>query len=121
MRGSQPGDAPRLDNGASSSHAAAVTRKVGLRELRKRLSEYVRQVRGGDVVLVTDRGQIVAELHPPGSSAAPADITSGLLELARRGSLTLGGPNHPGLYPRLPRLLAPGEFRRLLDEERGDR
>ncbi|MBI2467090.1 MAG: thiamine pyrophosphate-binding protein [Candidatus Rokubacteria bacterium] len=31
------------------------------------------------------------------------------------------GPNQPGPYPRLPRLLAPGEFQRLLDEERGDR
>ena len=38
---------------------------VGLRELKNRLSEYIRQVRSGEGVLVTDRGQVVAELAPP--------------------------------------------------------
>jgi prevent-host-death family protein len=41
-------------------------RTVGLRELQNRLSEYVREVRSGESVLVTDRGEVVAELIPPG-------------------------------------------------------
>lgn len=98
-----------------------MTRKVGLRELKNRLSQYVRRVRAGDVVLVTDRGEVVAELRPSGGAAAPPDVPPGLLELARRGLVTLGGPNHPGLYPPQPRILAPGELQRLLDEERADR
>ena len=43
---------------------------VGLRELKNRLSEYVRDVRSGEGILVTDRGQVVAELNPPGHAAA---------------------------------------------------
>lgn len=96
-------------------------KRVGLRELKNRLSEYVRHVRKGHVVLVTDRGEIVAELRPPGGLPVPHDVPPGLLEMARRGSVTLGGPNHPGLYPRLPRLVPPGTAQQLLDEERGER
>jgi len=38
-------------------------RAVGLRELKNRPSEYVRQVRKGEGVLVTDRGEVVASLR----------------------------------------------------------
>jgi len=33
--------------------------------LKRRLSEYVRQVRSGQGVLVTNHGEVVAELNPP--------------------------------------------------------
>jgi prevent-host-death family protein len=32
---------------------------VGLRELKNRLSEYIREVRSSEGVLVTDRGEVV--------------------------------------------------------------
>jgi antitoxin (DNA-binding transcriptional repressor) of toxin-antitoxin stability system len=96
-------------------------KRVGLRELKNRLSEYVRLVRRGEIVLVTDRGEVVAELRPPGGPQPAVGIPPGLLELAGRGLLTLGGPNHPGLYPRLSQLVHPGTAQQLLDEERGDR
>ena len=38
---------------------------VGIRELKNRLSEYIRLVRNGERVLVTDRGVIVAEIRQP--------------------------------------------------------
>ena len=38
-------------------------KEVGIRELKNRLSEYVRLVRSGEVVMVTDRGEVVAELR----------------------------------------------------------
>jgi len=40
-------------------------RQVGLRELKNHLSRYVRQVRAGHEIQVTDRGEMVAELLPP--------------------------------------------------------
>ena len=40
-------------------------KQVGLRELKNRLSEYVRLVRAGEHIQITDRGQVVAELIPP--------------------------------------------------------
>ena len=38
---------------------------VGVRELKNRLSEYLRLVRNGEEILVTDRGEVVAELPRP--------------------------------------------------------
>jgi antitoxin (DNA-binding transcriptional repressor) of toxin-antitoxin stability system len=40
-------------------------RVVGIKQLKAKLSEYLREVRRGEVFLVTDRDQVVAELRPP--------------------------------------------------------
>jgi len=96
-------------------------KSVGLRELKNRLSEYIREVRSGDGVLVTDRGEVVAELIPPGQGIDERGIPSGLVALARRGQLTLGTSNDAALYPKLPPLLKRHRAIALLDEERGAR
>jgi prevent-host-death family protein len=96
-------------------------KSVGLRELKNRLSEYVREVRSGEGVLVTDRGEVVAELIPPGQRSDEQGVPAGLVALARRGQVTLGAPNHPAAYPKLPRLLKRHRASELLNEERGDR
>jgi len=95
-------------------------KSVGLRELKNRLSEYVREVRGGEGVLVTDRGEVVAELIPPGQRGEERSLPSGLVTLARRGQVTLGASNEAALYPKFPSLLKRGRAIDLLDEERGD-
>ena len=94
---------------------------VGLRELKNRLSEYVREVRSGEGVLVTDRGEIVAELVPPGQATDGRGVPSGLAALAKSGRLTLGADNDAAAYPRLSRLLKRRRSAELLDEERGGR
>ena len=95
-------------------------RTVGLRELKNRLSEYVRLVRAGEHVQVTDRGHVVAELLPPGA-AGDGEQHPGLVALKRRGLLRLGAKNTADLYPVLRRSLKPGRAKRLLDAVRGDR
>jgi len=91
---------------------------VGIRELKNRLSEHLRLVRSGEEILVTDRGEVVAVLRPPGK--VPADTEHpGLLELAREGKARPGAQNDASLYPMLPAVVPEGEAGRLLDEERG--
>ncbi len=96
---------------------------VGVRDLKNKLSEYLRRVRLGESVLVTYRGGVVAELLPPGQGQGDPTMPAGLRALARRGLLTLGAPAGTDLYPALKR--EPNERRRsvaqLLDEERGTR
>jgi prevent-host-death family protein len=95
---------------------------VGVRELKNRLSEYLRQVRSGESVLVTDRGEVIAELSAPGRAAADASVPAGLLALARRGLITVGSPGDSSLYPALPRSKrGKHNAAQLLDEERGSR
>src|SRR5262245_30499803 len=97
-----------------------VSRTVGLRELKNRLSAYVRLVRQGERVSVTDRNQIVAELVPPGSRD-DRERHPGLVALERRGLLKPGIGNSPDLYPKRPRGRKPGGAQRPLDAVRGDR
>ena len=67
---------------------------VGIRELKNRLSEYLRMVRRGEVILVTDRGEAVAELHQP-VNAPEAAVYPELLRRARLGKVRLGGCCEP--------------------------
>jgi antitoxin (DNA-binding transcriptional repressor) of toxin-antitoxin stability system len=95
-------------------------RVVGLRELKNRLSEYIRQVRAGESVFITDRGAVVAEIRPPGR--LPEDLVDpGIASLAKRDLLVSSAKNDPQVYPLLPRALKHCSSRRLLDEERGRR
>ncbi|MCC7415594.1 MAG: type II toxin-antitoxin system prevent-host-death family antitoxin [Acidobacteria bacterium] len=94
---------------------------VGVRELKNRLSEYLRGVRAGEGVFVTDRGEVVAEIGPPGLAAGDASIPPGLVALAKRGLITLGSPGGATVYPPLPRRHRGHRAAPLLDEERGPR
>lgn len=96
-------------------------RTVGLRELKNRLSRYIRDVRSGHTVTVTDRGHVVAEIRPPGDVSPGTAIDPALARLVNRNLLILGAPNDPTLYPRLHRLLRHTTARQLLDADRGER
>jgi antitoxin (DNA-binding transcriptional repressor) of toxin-antitoxin stability system len=92
---------------------------VGVRELKNRLSEYLRLVKGGEEILVTDRGEVVAELRQPSPRVAlpyPA-----LLDAVRQGRARLGSPNRRDLYPALGAATPPGSAAMLLDQERDER
>ena len=66
---------------------------VGARELKTRLGGYLRRVRQGTTLVVTDRGEPVAELRPlPGGgsrdeAALAALEASGAVSRARKGAL----------------------------------
>ncbi len=93
---------------------------VGIRELKNHLSKYLREVRLGESVLVTDRGEVVAEFSPPTRGLVEATFPAGLLTLARRGLLTLGAPTDRDVYAPLPRShRGRRTAAQLLDEERG--
>jgi prevent-host-death family protein len=97
---------------------------VGIRELKNRLSAYVRKVEAGDVVLVTDRGRVVAELVPPGWQRPARDVHLRFLELARRDGLRLPATEvDPALFDQpLPRVDLGGRtVEDLIGLERGDR
>ena len=56
---------------------------VGARELKTRLGTYLQQVREGRTLVVTDRGEPVAELRPLPSDGS---LPSALLKLSMKGS-----------------------------------
>jgi antitoxin (DNA-binding transcriptional repressor) of toxin-antitoxin stability system len=97
---------------------------VGVRDLKTNLSAHLRDVARGDVILVTDRDRVVAELRPPGAAAetsmTPEEqarqrlVDRGLLKPAvAAGSLDWATP--------MPPLLKSGTSLELLDADREDR
>ncbi|MEO8511737.1 MAG: type II toxin-antitoxin system prevent-host-death family antitoxin [Chloroflexota bacterium] len=52
--------------------------KVGIRELKARLSEYIERAQAGEVIDVTSRGRRVAQIVPaPGSDNVERGLTEG--------------------------------------------
>ena len=93
---------------------------VGIKELKNRLSHYIRLVKRGQAVQVTDRGVVVAELRPPGEGAIDRSYPD-VEALLRLGDVTIGEPNRSHLYPRQKSSARPGTAQRMLGEERGER
>ena len=63
-------------------------RAVGVKELKNRLSEYLRLVSAGESVLVTDRDRVIAELVPPREHRSALLADAVLAEAIRQGWLT---------------------------------
>ena len=59
---------------------------VGARELKTRLGTYLQRVREGRTLVVTDRGQPVAELRPLRSDDS---VSPALIKLSASGAITL--------------------------------
>jgi prevent-host-death family protein len=63
-------------------------RKVGLKTLKNKLSEYVRAAAAGETIVITDRGRSVAEINPPRpkqESVIERGIREGWIRPAVRG------------------------------------
>jgi prevent-host-death family protein len=73
---------------------------VGTRELKNRLSHYLRRVReDGESVYVTDHGKVVAELRPVSQTRARKSDRQVLLDLIAKGDVSSGGGNFKKFQP----------------------
>lgn len=61
---------------------------VGLKTLKNKLSEFVRLAASGEVVLITDRNSVVAELGPVKSGRSESATDAVLIGLVRDGLLS---------------------------------
>jgi prevent-host-death family protein len=97
-------------------------RAAGIRDIKNRLSEYLRLVAEGETVLVTDRGRVVAQLAPPPAYGTPAiSEDRALARLAAAGKVRLPRTKIPspgeGAVAGVPHGL---EIGALLDEVRSE-
>ena len=62
---------------------------IGIKELKAKLSQYVRLVKAGETVLVTERDEVVAELRPARRQAPAGGTFEDILEaMAASGEVT---------------------------------
>jgi antitoxin (DNA-binding transcriptional repressor) of toxin-antitoxin stability system len=95
---------------------------VGVKQLKAKLSEYLRLVKGGETILVTDRDEVVAELRPARRQPGVPDDLGGLLDaLADSAEITRASLPKDGWTWRVQGLgLPPGTAQRLLGEVRAE-
>jgi len=65
--------------------------KVGIRELKNRLSRYIRLAKQGQTIVVTERGEEAARIVPPAGTQQKTQTVDDILKrLAAEGHLRLG-------------------------------
>jgi prevent-host-death family protein len=79
-------------------------KRVAVRELKARLSEYLALVKAGEEVVVTERGKPVARLAPIPSYPI---LPQRLAEMERLGLVRLGSGQLPDNFWELPRFQDP--------------
>ena len=96
-------------------------KNVGVKELKNNLSAYLREVRSGATVLVSDRNSVVAEMHEPYSRSALGEALNPLLlEWAEAGLVLLPKTGKASL-PVSPVKLRAGTSAQLLKDDREER
>jgi antitoxin (DNA-binding transcriptional repressor) of toxin-antitoxin stability system len=90
--------------------------------LKAKLSEYLRLVKAGEVVLVTDRDEVIAELRPARRQPLPPDtVEETLSDLAAAGALTRAGAHSNGWTWEVEGVGLPeGTAERILADLRSD-
>lgn len=100
---------------------------VGIKNLKNNLSRYLDLVREGEVVYVTDRDEVIAEIHKPVS--APARMLSRwdafLNERERKGAVVRARRTESSIDDEAKRLklkrpAGSPSLKELLDDTRGD-
>jgi prevent-host-death family protein len=96
---------------------------IGVKELKARLSEYLRLVKSGETILVTERSEVVAEMRPARRQLRPSEALDEVLDaLADAGEVTRSSlPKRGWGWTARGLGLPAGTAQRLLDEGRDDR
>ncbi len=90
---------------------------VGIRELKARLSHYVKAASAGERIVITDRGSPVAVLAPARTDEH-VDIPPALQQLIAEGRAT--APREPFTVVPVQPAKASRTWQKILDEDRGD-
>ena len=95
--------------------------EVTVRELKSRLSEYLRRVAAGEEVVVTSRGKAMARLLPPRTRRRAAPTEAELIEHFRGLSWVRPGSGRKPALPKPLIRIGKGEktLAEIVSEQRG--
>ena len=97
----------RVDKVATGGYNCTM-KSVGIKVLKNKLSEYVRLAAQGEVILICDHDNVVAELRAVDATRAPVLADSLLADAIRTGLVTLAliASGRPPACPRVTSLRA---------------
>ena len=90
---------------------------VGIRELKNRLTEYLRRTKQGEEIVVTERGTPIAVIQPIQSARTIASLEARLARLAAQGLVVLPRGT-PRRRRRRVKASGPPLSRMILDDRR---
>jgi antitoxin (DNA-binding transcriptional repressor) of toxin-antitoxin stability system len=95
-------------------------KKAGIAELKKNLPRYLDHVKGGEIVVVVDRNQPIAQIIPLEKNSRSAATRNGRLARLERKGLIRRGSSEPDrwLLKHRPVKIAGSVLQDLLDERR---
>jgi prevent-host-death family protein len=112
---------------ATEKERGASQRMAGVRDLKAHFSAYLRRVREGETVTITDRGAVIAQLTPPPPLPPEDALERTLIQLERTGQIVRPTLTMTQLRSKLqavaksPAAAPRGAIQRILDEDREDR
>jgi prevent-host-death family protein len=93
---------------------------VGIKELKNRLTHYLRQAKMGEEIVVTERDRPIALIQKIDAAREPASIEARLAKAASEGWLTL--PRGPRKLTRIRKVkVHDASAAKAISEEREDR
>jgi prevent-host-death family protein len=90
---------------------------VGVKELKNRLTQYLRRTKQGEEVVVTERGKPIAVIQPIQSAAPVVSLQARLAKLAAQGLVTLP-TRKPLRKVRMVKVSGPPISRAILEDRR---
>ncbi|MDR7484001.1 MAG: type II toxin-antitoxin system prevent-host-death family antitoxin [Armatimonadota bacterium] len=90
---------------------------VGVKELKNRLTHYLRRTKQGEEVIVTERGKPIALIQPIQSAERVASLEARLARLAAQGLVTLPS-GRPLRKLRLVKVSGPPVSKAILEDRR---
>lgn len=99
------------------SMSEVIMKSLGVKKVKDQLSTYLRDVKNGCIVLITDRGEVVAEIGKPLTHNTVVDYNSLEQDLVEQGILILNRKSKQKV-PQSPVTLKEGTALYILSEDR---
>jgi len=90
---------------------------AGIRELKNRLTQYLRRTKQGEEVIITERGKPIALIQSIQSAEHPVSLEARLAKLAAQGFVTLP-TRKPLKRVRLAKVSGPPISKTILEDRR---
>ena len=94
---------------------------TGIKNLKNDLSRYIRAAEAGEIVQVTDRGRVIAEISPPRAPLGQTEPERQWALLIAKGLVTPAKIRQGTPMPPTEPIMSFEELMRDLDESRADR
>ena len=94
------------------------SKAVGIRELKTHLSKYLKDLKKGGEIIVSDRGKVVARIIPVAQGEEQTRLQTFLLRLSQEGKIILPVTYRPPSLPKFRKKVKGSPFSDAVSKDR---